>query len=120
MTNKRQYCGFKRRLMENFKRHQASKNERDTNLTQTYSKLMTEWLKKVEKVRKLCSFIPSSICFIYRCFDESILSFSIILAVALNFLFVESINSFSATRRDSRHQNKVKVNSLMTGPAHAK
>ncbi|XP_068206977.1 nuclear receptor corepressor 2 isoform X3 [Palaemon carinicauda] len=50
MTNKRQYAGFKRRLMENFKRRQASKNERDNNLTQTYSKLMTEWLKKVEKV----------------------------------------------------------------------
>lgn len=50
MTNKRQYAGFKRRLMENFKRRQASKNERDNSLTQTYSKLMTEWLKKVEKV----------------------------------------------------------------------
>ncbi|KAK7073871.1 nuclear receptor corepressor 2, partial [Halocaridina rubra] len=49
-ANKRQYAGFKRRLMEYFKKKQASKNERETNLTQTYSKLMTEWLKKVEKV----------------------------------------------------------------------
>lgn len=50
MANKRQYAGFKRRLMEYFKKKHASKNERDLHLTQTYSKLMTEWLKRVEKV----------------------------------------------------------------------
>lgn len=51
MENKRQYAGFKRRLMEYFKKRHADKNSRDAHLTQTYSKLMTEWLKKVEKVR---------------------------------------------------------------------
>ncbi|XP_042217385.1 uncharacterized protein LOC121862983 isoform X2 [Homarus americanus] len=50
MANKRQYAGFKRRLVEYFKKRHANKNERDSHLTQTYSKLMTEWLKKVEKV----------------------------------------------------------------------
>lgn len=50
MENKRQYAGFKRRLMEYFKKRHADKNSRDAHLTQTYSKLMTEWLKKVEKV----------------------------------------------------------------------
>ncbi|XP_047470502.1 uncharacterized protein LOC125026244 [Penaeus chinensis] len=50
MENKRQYAGFKRRLMEYFKKRHAEKNSRDAHLTQTYSKLMTEWLKKVEKV----------------------------------------------------------------------
>lgn len=50
MANKRQYAGFKRRLMEYFKKRHGSKNEREVNLTQTYSKLMTEWLKRVEKV----------------------------------------------------------------------
>lgn len=50
MANKRQYAGFKRRLMEYFKKRHASKNERESHLTQTYSKLMTEWLKRVEKV----------------------------------------------------------------------
>nr|XP_053647956.1 protein PRRC2A-like [Cherax quadricarinatus] len=50
MSNKRQYAGFKRRLVEYFKKRHSSKNERDSSITQTYSKLMTEWLKKVEKV----------------------------------------------------------------------
>lgn len=50
MANKRQYAGFKRKLVEYFKKRHANKNERDSHLTQTYSKLMTEWLKKVEKV----------------------------------------------------------------------
>ncbi|XP_045598857.2 protein PRRC2A isoform X4 [Procambarus clarkii] len=50
MANKRQYAGFKRKLVEYFKKRHTNKNERDSNLTQTYSKLMTEWLKKVEKV----------------------------------------------------------------------
>ena len=54
MANKRQYAGFKRRLMEYFKKRHASKNERESHLTQTYSKLMTEWLKRVEKV---CVFV---------------------------------------------------------------
>ncbi|KAK4287766.1 hypothetical protein Pmani_039171 [Petrolisthes manimaculis] len=50
LANKRQYAGFKRRLLEYFKKRHATKTDRDSHLTHTYSKLMTEWLKKVEKV----------------------------------------------------------------------
>ncbi|PSN49366.1 hypothetical protein C0J52_12218 [Blattella germanica] len=41
---------FKRRLMEYFKRKHTERESRDKYLTATYSKLMQEWLRKVEKV----------------------------------------------------------------------
>ncbi|KAJ9589601.1 hypothetical protein L9F63_017186, partial [Diploptera punctata] len=48
--NKRRHLTFKRRLMEYFKRKHGDRESRDKYLTATYSKLMQEWLRKVEKV----------------------------------------------------------------------
>lgn len=41
---------FKKRLMEYFKRKHSERESREKYLTTTYSKLMQEWLRKVEKV----------------------------------------------------------------------
>ncbi|XP_044739658.1 uncharacterized protein LOC123301011 isoform X2 [Chrysoperla carnea] len=48
--NKRKHQTFKPRLLEYFKKRHTEKEQRETYLTQTYSKLMQEWLKKVDKV----------------------------------------------------------------------
>ncbi|PNF41940.1 hypothetical protein B7P43_G14654 [Cryptotermes secundus] len=48
--NKRKHLTFKRRLMEYFKRKHSEREGREKYLTATYSKLMQEWLRKVEKV----------------------------------------------------------------------
>jgi len=44
------YLTFKKRLMEYFKRKHSERESREKYLTTTYSKLMQEWLRKVEKV----------------------------------------------------------------------
>lgn len=48
--NKRKNQAFKRRLLEYFKKRHAEKERRNTYLTETYSKLMQEWLRNVEKI----------------------------------------------------------------------
>lgn len=48
--NKRRHQTFKRRLLDYFKKRHAEKESRETYLTQTYSKLMQEWLRKVDKI----------------------------------------------------------------------
>lgn len=41
---------MKRRLVEHFRRQHVDREGREKFLTATYSKLMQEWLRKVEKV----------------------------------------------------------------------
>lgn len=48
--NKRKHQAFKRRLLDYFKKRHTDKEQRETYLTQTYSKMMQEWLRKVEKI----------------------------------------------------------------------
>lgn len=48
--NKRKHVALKSRLIEYFKRRHAEKETRNCYLTETYSKLMQEWLRKVDKV----------------------------------------------------------------------
>lgn len=48
--NKRKNVAFKRRLLEYFKKRHTEKETRNTYLTETYSKLMQEWLRKVDKI----------------------------------------------------------------------
>lgn len=48
--NQRKHVSFKRRLLEYFKKRHVEKETRNSYLTETYSKLMQEWLRKVEKV----------------------------------------------------------------------
>ncbi|XP_044260119.1 nuclear receptor corepressor 1 [Tribolium madens] len=48
--NKRKHMAFKKRLLEYFKRRHAEKDARNAYLTETYSKLMQEWLRKVDKI----------------------------------------------------------------------
>lgn len=48
--NKTKHQEFKPRLLEYFKKRHAEKEQRESYLATTYSKLMQEWLKKVEKV----------------------------------------------------------------------
>lgn len=48
--NKRKHQTFKRRLLDYFKKRHTEKEARENYLTQTYSKLMQEWLRKVDKI----------------------------------------------------------------------
>lgn len=48
--NKRRNQAFKRKLLEYFKKRHSEKESRNTYLTETYSKLMQEWLRNVEKI----------------------------------------------------------------------
>lgn len=48
--NKRRHLTFKKRLIEYLKQQAAEKQSYDKFLTLTYSKLMSEWLRKVDKV----------------------------------------------------------------------
>lgn len=48
--NKRRHLTFKKRLIEYLKQQAAEKQSYDKYLTVTYSKLMSEWLRKVDKV----------------------------------------------------------------------
>ncbi|XP_044763317.1 nuclear receptor corepressor 1 isoform X1 [Coccinella septempunctata] len=48
--NKRKNKLFKRRLLEYFKKRHAEKETRNAFLTETYSKLMQEWIRKVDKI----------------------------------------------------------------------
>lgn len=48
--NKRKHVDFKKHLLEYFKRRHAEKHGRNQFITETYSKLMQEWLRKVEKI----------------------------------------------------------------------
>ncbi|KAL3271044.1 hypothetical protein HHI36_021544 [Cryptolaemus montrouzieri] len=48
--NKRKNMHFKRRLLEYFKKKHSEKETRNAFLTETYSKLMQEWLRKVDKI----------------------------------------------------------------------
>lgn len=44
------HAAFKKRLLENLKRKHNDREAREKYLTQTYSRLVQEWLRKVEKV----------------------------------------------------------------------
>ncbi|KAK4878659.1 hypothetical protein RN001_011165 [Aquatica leii] len=48
--NWRKHVTFKKRLLEYFKKRHAEKESRNSYLTETYSKLMQEWLRKVDKI----------------------------------------------------------------------
>ncbi|KAK6636597.1 hypothetical protein RUM43_010259 [Polyplax serrata] len=48
--NKRRHLTFKKRLIEYLKQQAAEKQSYDKFLTLTYSKLMSEWLRKVDKI----------------------------------------------------------------------
>jgi hypothetical protein len=48
--NKRKHLAFKSRLLEYFKKRHAEKSARNAYLTETYSKLMQEWVRKVDKI----------------------------------------------------------------------
>ncbi|KAF5285140.1 hypothetical protein FQA39_LY16829 [Lamprigera yunnana] len=48
--NWRKHVGFKKRLLEYFKKRHVEKESRNSYLTETYSKLMQEWLRKVDKI----------------------------------------------------------------------
>ncbi|XP_056633843.1 uncharacterized protein LOC130443297 [Diorhabda sublineata] len=48
--NKRKNVTFKRRLLEYFKKRNLEKETRNTYLTETYSKMMQDWLRKVDKI----------------------------------------------------------------------
>ena len=50
VDNKRRYSVFKKRLVDYLMKRQAEKTRREQNLTNTYSKIMADWLKKVDKV----------------------------------------------------------------------
>lgn len=48
--NKRKHQAFKRRLLEYFKRRHSEKESRNGYLTETYSRLMQEWMRNVDKI----------------------------------------------------------------------
>ncbi|CAG9833250.1 unnamed protein product [Diabrotica balteata] len=48
--NKRRNASFKRRLLEYFKKKNSEKESRNLYLTDTYSRMMQEWLRKVDKI----------------------------------------------------------------------
>ncbi|KAG8223441.1 hypothetical protein J437_LFUL008521 [Ladona fulva] len=48
--NKRRHLTFKKRLMEYFKRKHTERESREKYMTASYSRLMQEWLRKVEKI----------------------------------------------------------------------
>lgn len=48
--NKKRHLTFKKRLIEYLKQQASEKQSYDKYLTVTYSKLMSEWLRKVDKV----------------------------------------------------------------------
>lgn len=48
--NKRKNVAFKRRLLEYFKKRNTEKESRNSYLTDTYSKMMQDWLRKVDKI----------------------------------------------------------------------
>lgn len=47
--NKRKYLTFKETLMEHLKKKHIENEERDKYLASTYSRLMQEWVRKVER-----------------------------------------------------------------------
>ncbi|XP_050513281.1 uncharacterized protein LOC114330824 isoform X1 [Diabrotica virgifera virgifera] len=48
--NKRRNASFKRRLLDYFKKKNNEKESRNLYLTDTYSRMMQEWLRKVDKI----------------------------------------------------------------------
>lgn len=48
--NKRRHMTFKKRLLEYFKKKHVDKESRNSYLTDTYSKMMQDWLRKVDKI----------------------------------------------------------------------
>lgn len=48
--NKRKNVTFKKKLLEYFKMRYTEKASRNAYLTETYSKLMQEWVRKVDKI----------------------------------------------------------------------
>ncbi|CAB4057904.1 Nuclear receptor corepressor 2,Nuclear receptor corepressor 1 [Lepeophtheirus salmonis] len=48
--NKRNHAHFKKQLVEYFKKRNEERESRERHMTETYSKLTTQWLKKVEKL----------------------------------------------------------------------
>ena len=51
--NKRRHLNFKKCLIDYLKQQAAEKQSYDKFLTLTYSKLMSEWLRKVDKVKTI-------------------------------------------------------------------
>lgn len=47
---KRRHMTFKKRLLEYFKKKHGEKESRNSYLTDTYSKIMQDWLRKVDKI----------------------------------------------------------------------
>lgn len=47
--NKRKQLAYKRKLLEYFKKRHAEKDTRNSHLILTYSKMMQEWHRKVDK-----------------------------------------------------------------------
>lgn len=48
--NQRKNIPFKKKLQEYFKKRHEEKGSRNSYLTETYSKLMQEWVRKVDKI----------------------------------------------------------------------
>ena len=48
--NKEKYVTFKSQLLEYFRKRQESKSAREQKMTQTYTRLMAEWTKRVDRV----------------------------------------------------------------------
>lgn len=48
--NKRKHATFKRQLLDYFKQKHAEKEQQNNYMTETYSKMMQEWLRKVDKI----------------------------------------------------------------------
>ena len=49
-TNKKNYTVFKKKLVEYFKKRSEEREQRDRYLTVTYSKLTSQWTKKVDRL----------------------------------------------------------------------
>ena len=48
--NKRKHVSFKRRLLDYFKKRHVDKDTMNNHVTETYSKMMQDWLRKVDKI----------------------------------------------------------------------
>jgi len=48
--NRRKYLTFKETLVEHLKKKHAEREEREKQMANTYSRLMQEWMRKVERI----------------------------------------------------------------------
>lgn len=62
------HMGFRKRLLDHLRKKHIDRELREKRLTTTYSHMVQEWLKKVEKVRK------DWLLFIYRFLDTTVLA----------------------------------------------